>query len=159
MRGISFEIPNAYGKYLLELLDGLHIKEWTWKIGAGESYVIERDTLEKPLIPNKPLFSTACLLDGEELHRNISMDDYYLIFVDLKAFSKTSYVRDIATYQEFVASDCQFVLLIVDCSFVTIYAKDQNTIQHLFLKATANGYENTEYITDENDGRTTLIAF
>lgn len=40
MRGISFENPNVYGKYLLELLDGLDIKEWIWRIGAGESYVI-----------------------------------------------------------------------------------------------------------------------
>ncbi|SES44938.1 DUF2691 family protein [Psychrobacillus sp. OK032] len=159
MRGISFEIPNAYGKYLLELLDGINIKEWTWKIGSGESYVIQRDTLGKPLFPTQPLFSTTCLLAGDELHKNISVDDYYLIFVDLKAFSKTSNVRDITTYQEFIESDCQFVLLIVDCSYVTIYAKDQNTIQHLFLKAKANGYENTEYITDANDGRTTLIAF
>lgn len=87
------------------------------------------------------------------------MDDYYLIFVELKAFSKTSNVGDITTYQEFIGSDCQFVILIVDCSYVTLYAKDQNTVKHLFLKAIANGYENTEYIADENDGRTTLIAF
>ena len=153
MRGISFEIPNAYGKYLLELLDGLDITEWTWKIGDGESYVIQKDAL------GEPLFSNDCLLDGDELGRIISMDDYYLIFVDLKAFSKTSSVRDITTYQEFMESDCQFVILIVDCSYVTIYAKDQHTVQHLFLKAIANGYENTEYITDENDERTTLIAF
>ena len=70
---------------------------------------------------------------GKELHKEISNDDYYLIFVDLKAFSRTSYVREIATYQEFVESDCQFVLLIVDSSFVTIYAKDQITIKQIYF--------------------------
>ncbi len=92
MRGISFEIPNAYGKYLCEILDGINIKGLTWKIGGGESYFIENNTL------GPRLFSTI-LLTGEELHKEISKEDYYLIFVDLKGFPKKSDVREIATYQ------------------------------------------------------------
>ena len=51
MRGISFEIPNAYGKYLFEILDGINLKGLTWKIGGGESYFIENNTLGEPLFP------------------------------------------------------------------------------------------------------------
>jgi hypothetical protein len=152
VRGISFEIPNAYGKYLFEILDGTNIKGLIWKIGGGESYFIENNTLGNPLFP------TTCILDGERLHKEISKEDYYLIFVDLKGFPKKSDVREIATYQEFVESECQFVLLLIDSSYVTIYSKDQITIKHIFSKAVTAGYKNIEYITDENDERTTLIA-
>ncbi|MFJ7661074.1 DUF2691 family protein [Lysinibacillus sp. NPDC097162] len=153
MRGISFEIPNAYGKYLLEILDGINLKGLTLKIGGGESYFIENNTLGDPLFPN------ISVLNEEGLYKQISREDYYLIFVDLKGFPKKSDVREIETYQEFVESECTFVLLLVDSSYVTIYSKDQVTVKHLFSKAITAGYENIEYITDENDTRTTLIAF
>lgn len=153
MRGVSFEIPGAYGKYLFDILDDINIKELHWKIGGGESYFIENNTL------GDPLFSTTCILSGEELHKEISKEDYYLIFVDLKGFPKKSDVREIATYQEFVESECKFVLLVVDTGYVTIYSKDQVTIKHLFSKAVTAGYKNIKYLTDENDLTTTLIAF
>lgn len=153
MRGLSFEIPNAYGKYLFEILDGTNIKGLTWKIGDGESYFVENNTLGNPLFP------TTCILDGEGLYKDISKQDSYLIFVDLKGFLKKSDVREIATYQEFVESECQFVLLLVDSSYVTIYSKDQITIKNIFAKAVSAGYKNIEYITDENDERTALIVF
>lgn len=153
MRGLSFEIPNAYGKYLFEILDGTNIKGLTWKIGDEESYFVENNTLGNPLFP------TTCILDGQELYKEISKQDSYLIFVDLKGFLKKSDVREIATYQEFVESECQFVLLLVDSSYVTIYSKDQITIKNIFAKAVSAGYKNIEYITDENDERITLRAF
>lgn len=68
-------------------------------------------------------------------------------------------MRELATYQEFAESECQFVLLIVDSSYVTIYSKGQITSKHLFSKAITAGYKNLEYITDENDEIKTLIAF
>ena len=153
VRGISFEIPNAYGKYLFEILDGINLKGLTWKIGGGESYFIENNTLGDPLFPN------ISVLNEEGLYKEISREDYYLIFVDLKGFPKKSDVREIATYQEFVESECIFVLLLVDSSYVMIYSKDQITIKHIFSKAVTAGYKNIEYITDENDTSTTLIAF
>ncbi|MER2262134.1 MAG: DUF2691 family protein [Psychrobacillus sp.] len=153
MRGISFEIPNSYGKHLWEILESINIRELTWKIGDGESYFIENNTLGNPLFPN------SSSLNGEELWEQISKKDYYLIFVDLKGFPKGSDLREVATYLEFIESECQFVILLVDCSDVIIYSKDQLAIQHIFSKALAAGYKNIEYITDENDTNSTLIAF
>lgn len=153
MRGISFEIPNKYGNHLMEILECINIKELTWAIGGGESYFIEHNTL------GNPLFSTTPVLNGEALYEQISKKDYYLIFVDLKAFPKEEDVREIATYQQFMDSECKFVLLLVDSSYVMIYSKELLTIEHLFTKAVTAGYTNIEYITDENDTNTTLIAF
>lgn len=153
IRGITFEIPNAYGKYLFDIISDLNLNRLAWRIGGGESYQIENNALGKPLFP-----STG-LVNGETLYENISQDDYYLVFVDLKAFPNLSDVKEIATYPEFIESDCQFVLLIVDSSYVIIYSKDQNIIHQLYSKAISAGYENIKYITEENDEYTTLIAF
>lgn len=153
MRGISFEIPNKYGKYLLEILDSINLREFTWRIGDGESYFINNNQL------GTPLFLNSSILDGDKLYENITKEDYYLLFVDLKGFTKKADVREVATFEEYMESECQIVVLIIDSSYVTIYAKNQDTLRNIFAKAVAAGYEKIEYITHENDTRTRLIAF
>jgi len=153
IRGLTFEIPNGYGKYLFEILSDLELNGLNWRIGGGESYIIENNTLGEPLFPS------LCTVNGETLSELISKEEYYLIFVDLKAFANKLDVKEIATYQEFVESECQFVLLVVDSSYVTIYSKKQYIIKQLFSMGVNAGYKNVKYITDENDSNTTLIAF
>ena len=153
MRGISFEIPNAYGKYLFEILENIEITEFIWRIGGGEAYYVEPNKLETSLLP------TGSIIDGKTLNNIISKKDYYLIFADLKGFTKEEDVREIETYEEFLESNCQFVLLVVDSSWIYIYSKDPTIIKQLHSNAVAAKYENIKYLTDENDTLTTLIAF
>lgn len=68
-------------------------------------------------------------------------------------------MQAIATYEDFLISQCEIVLLIVDSSYVTIYVKDQYVTERLYRKAVQNGYENIAYITDHNDPRTALTLF
>lgn len=153
MRGISFEIQNKYGKQLADVLKEINISRWHWRIGGGEAYVIENGTL------GKSLFDPITTLTGDELSKRISENEYYVIFTDLKAFKNVESVIEIDTYEAFLDSDCQFVLLLVDSSYVTIYSKDTTIISSLYNQALAANYENVEYITDENDERITLIAY
>ena len=153
MRGISFEIPNAYGRYLFEILDYIEITEFIWRIGGGEAYYVEKNELDTSLLP------TGSIVDGNTLKNIISKKDYYLIFADLKGFTKEEDVREIGTYQEFLGSKCQFVLLVVDSSWIYIYSKDPDIIKQLHSNAVAAKYKNIKYLTDENDTLTTLIAF
>lgn len=153
MRGITFEIPNAYGRYLFEILHGIDIHKFTWKVGDGEAYYVENNTLKDSL------FLHTYQLNSMQLFREISKEDYYLIFADLKGFPIGGILKEINTYQDFVESDCQFVLLVVDSSYVTIYSKNKNTIKQLFSNAENAGYKNISYITDENDQNSTLVAF
>ena len=153
VRGISFEIPNAFGKYLYEILDKIEITEFIWRIGGGEAYYVEANKLDTTLLPS------GSIVDGNTLKNIISKKDYYLIFADLKGFTKEEDVREIATYQEFLESKCQFVLLVVDSSWIYIYSKDPDIIKQLHSNAVAGKYENINYLTDENDTLTTLIAF
>ncbi|WP_407944606.1 DUF2691 family protein [Paenibacillus swuensis] len=51
------------------------------------------------------------------------------------------------------------VLLVVDSSYVTVYCKDNKILDDLYLNAIDKGFENVEYITDENDFRTRLSVW
>ncbi|SET71439.1 Protein of unknown function [Oceanobacillus limi] len=154
MRGLSFEIPNTYGKFLYDILGEMDFSRFVWYVQGVESYIMDGNDLSEKL-----LFPTTAILDGEKLKQKVSSEAYYLIFADLKAFPHESDVSEITTYQEFVTSNCQFVLLVVDSSYVSIYAKDQKMIQQLYANAQAAGYENIEFTTEENDKQTTLQAF
>ena len=153
MRGLSFEIPNGHGQYLFDILNAFDFKQYVWKTGGEEAYYIENGELGIPLFPKPHVYT------GEALYKTISKTDYYVIFADLKAFPDPLHVKDITTYEEFLNSRCEFVLLLVDCSYVTIYAKNPEVITALYAKAIDSAYENVAYITDENDSRTTLVAF
>ena len=153
MRGLSFEIPNEYGQYLFNILNAFDFKQYVWKTGGEEAYYIENGEL------GIPLFLKPHVYTGEGLYKSISETDYYVIFADLKAFPNPLLVKEITTYEEFLNSQCEFVLLIVDCAYVTIYVKSPEVLTAVYAKAIASEYENVAYITDENDSRTTLVAF
>jgi len=153
MRGLSFEIPNQYGRYFYDILEDININKYFWKSGDGEAYNIENNELGAAMFPHPYTYN------GEDFYNQISAKDYYVIFADLKAFKEKTQVQAIATYEDFLISQCEIVLLIVDSSYVTIYVKDQYVTERLYRKAVQNGYENIAYITDEIDLRTTLNSF
>lgn len=153
-RGITFNIPNAYGSYLGDILRPFDVAAFHWYNGAEESYLVDKGTLGKPLFPEQT-FS----MDGFLLKEIIENHRYYVISADLKAFPQDSEVINIQSYEEYVNSDCKLVLLVVDSVYVTIYCKDQEKLKELYLHACSLGYSNIEYTTDKNDYRTRLSVW
>lgn len=72
----------------------------------------------------------------------------------MKAFPQGKDIVEVKTYQEFLNSDCQLVLLVADSSFVIIYCKNRKMAEDLFNNAKDRGYDHVKYITDANDART-----
>ncbi|WP_035432110.1 DUF2691 family protein [Bacillus sp. UNC322MFChir4.1] len=152
-RGIRFEIPNEYGSLLGEVLKPIDITVFSWRIGDGESYIVENDQLGKELFSED-----RDSIDGAELKNLLEGNQYYMIFADLQAYLKGEF-SDIDTYEDFIGSKCHLVLLVVDCSYVTIYCKNKKDLELLYDNARDCGFENVEYITDENDTRTRLSVW
>ncbi|ENQ3107278.1 DUF2691 family protein [Bacillus cereus] len=152
-RGIRFEVPNEYGSLLGEVLKPIDITVFSWRIGDGESYMVENDQLGKGLFSED-----RNIIDGVELKNLLEGNEYYIIFADLQAYLKGEF-SDIDTYEEFIGSKCQLVLLVVDCSYVTIYCQNKKDLELLYDNARDCGFENVEYITDENDTRTRLSVW
>ncbi|PEJ59931.1 hypothetical protein CN692_03895 [Bacillus sp. AFS002410] len=153
-RGISFEIPNQYGQFLAEILKPVYINDFNWFITGEESYLVVEEELGEHLFPEE-----IKVYNGQELDEVLKNHEYYLLFVDLKAFPKNTKSIDIKTYEEFLSSDCQLCLLIVDCIYTEIYCKDLNLIEKLHVNALKNNYGNVSYITDTNDSRTRLSCW
>jgi len=98
-------------------------------------------------------------MKGQDLSETLKSRVYYIIFANFKAYLKGEIIKDVLTYEEFLNSQCQLVLLLVDSLYVTIYCKDEKILNDLYLNGVRKGYENVEYITDENDFRTSLSVW
>jgi Protein of unknown function (DUF2691) len=140
IRGITFEIPNEPGIFLGNIFKPVEIALFNWKSRGGESYLVKDNQLGEPLFPENEM-------DGLLLQEVIENDCYYVIFIELIAYPKGKQVRDIETYDDFINSECQLVLLIVDSSFTTIYCKNKEILERLYNNAIVQGFDQVQYIT------------
>ena len=134
------------------MLSPIDIASYSWFVGGEESYRVKNSALDQPLFPE------ATEMDGETFSDSIHQDEQYLIFVNVKAFSKEP-VKDIETYEAFRDSHCDLALLIVDSTFVDMYCKDQQMIESLYTHALSRSFEDVAYLTDTNDTKTSLTVW
>ncbi|WP_151735203.1 DUF2691 family protein [Paenibacillus tengchongensis] len=154
-RGITFKLPHQDGHFLADMLKPVDVAAYHWYNGGEEAYYVERkDNGDQSLFPEQ-VFG----MDGAELKEIIGNHEYYAFFVDLKAFPKDKEVVNVETYEEYVSSDCQLVLLLADSVYVTIYCKNQAKLKALYDNAISQGYNKVEYVTDDNDARTGLSVW
>jgi hypothetical protein len=150
-RGITFEIPNEYGDWLANILKPIDCTKYNWLIGPGEEYKV----VENELVSLFP--ANIHTVDGQTLLEFIKTESsQYIIYMDLKAFSTGKKVMNLETFEDFLHSDCQLVLLIVDCTHTTIYCKDPEILDRLYLNAKELKLDSLTYITSDNDFRTRL---
>ncbi|MFP3357523.1 DUF2691 family protein [Planococcus sp. SIMBA_143] len=152
-RGISFELPNDYGSFFKDILHPINIKAFKWHIDNVEAFASRNGSHTNDLFPHN-----TEQLTGSELKEVIETERAYVIFAELRAFQGpvTSHPE---TYEEFVASDCQLVLLIVDTIYTTIYCKDQQMLHALYENAHSFGFRDLEYLNEQNDARTRLSVW
>ncbi|UVB77266.1 DUF2691 family protein [Bacillus subtilis] len=151
-RGVSFQIPNEYGNFLWRILQPVEIANYRWQT-SGESYFVVEGELD-----DEELFHDYEIVEGAVFEQQLKTNQYYTIFVELKAFPYGKMVNQVNTYEEFADSDCELVLLIADNSYVSIYCKNKKFIEKLYFNALQNDFEDVQFITDENDTRTSLTV-
>ncbi|MBY0200505.1 DUF2691 family protein [Priestia megaterium] len=81
-----------------------------------------------------------------------------MIFADLKAYPKET-ISEIEIYEEFIESDYELVLLVVDSCYTTVYCKDKEKLELLYRNAQAYEFKDVQYVTEKNDTRTRLTAW
>lgn len=153
-RGIHFKIPNTYGSFLGEILKPMEVSNFDWIIREEESYFVVGDTLGDSLFPEMIIG-----MNREELQKLIDNYKYYLIFANLKAYPKGAQITDVITYEDYMLSDCQMVLLVIDSIYVAVYCKDLEKVEGLYNHIKRQRFQSLEYITDENDTRTKLSVW
>lgn len=145
-RGISFKL-KPINHALWQILKCINVEKYNW-------YNIESQN-EVWANYNGGIGLEKNYYDGKSFLQNIT-SDHYIIFIKLQAYLKDGKFFDIHTYDEFIKSDCQIILLINDCEFVEIYLKDQHDINILYHHMMEMGFKDIKYISDINDGRTKM---
>jgi len=156
IRGISFKILDQWDKNLENILAGIEIEKYDWKVYfhlayfKNEKVLYERYTsLDRPIIEDREY-------EGDTFRKLVNNIDYLLVALDMKVYYPGSEGKDVETYEEYLESDCQMAVLCCDWYYYEIYAKDREITDRIKKNCEANGYENIQYITDENDGRTRM---
>lgn len=104
-----------------DVLKPIDISTFSWRVTPVESYLVVNDELDI----DKDLFETDNeIMEGADLKNLLENNVYYIIFADLQAYPKGK-VSEIETYEEFVESECELVLFVVDSCYTVIYCKDK----------------------------------
>jgi len=161
IRGIHCQIPNQYADYLNRIFNGVDLSGFTWQICQGEFLFFDNteNRLRKDFFPDP-------LLSGDRFLECIARPEYYMVFACIQAYpsgSSDSGIEDpvtldsspyIQTYEDFLSSQYQVILLCTDSVHIDIYLKDtalMNMAERIFKYCVQSGFHNIAYITHDSD--------
>ena len=137
MLGISFEIENKYDNYLCKILDGI-TSSFDNIMVSGEVFDKNGNSLFKKNIYTKDEFESI-----------IKKGDYYIVFLSLAIYDKTSnmsYILDLSCYKK-----CKPKLYsqVCDSIFVSLYSFNDDVICKAKSNAIKNHFDKIEDATYE----------
>lgn len=138
MIGWSFRIPNKYGHVLSQIFHGIPIEKFTWRIDEDDIFT----TLDKEVCC---LFSSPTL-NGIEFKEKISLPSYYTFFAKLQAYPNTKNIQELITFEDYMNSSCELIVLITDGEFTEVYAKNQSYLEKIKENIIKYKFENKEPI-------------
>ena len=150
VRGIRCSIPNKQGQYLGTILAPIDVAKYMWKVGNSEAYFVEQNHFTESFFSDDDYEHG---IGGTDLRGKFLNYSYYTIFIDLQGYPSEEFVT-IKTYDDFLKSDCEIIILLTDCTYFDIYCKDPLLIEKMYNHVKAQQFEDLHYLTEENDGRT-----
>lgn len=145
IRGVSFKIPQTVSDTLWQILQCCNTDIYNWQVIKSQEEVWSESGEED--------FFSEDYYKGYDFTKHIH-SNHYIIFLKLQAYLNQDEYENINTYDEFLKSNCQLLLLVYDCEFVEIYIKNQSCAGNVFQNAIDKNFENVAYITENNDYRT-----
>ena len=148
MLGIYLNIPNGYGCYIDQIFKSIDVSKYKWDIitddifGGGD--IEGRHGL---FFQNQESQEMPDFIDGETFKETISVNNYYILFADFKAYPPESRRSKIKSLDDFMNSDCEIVFLCADCSSVVCFCKNINVLVQIHSNCEYFNFENIEPIT------------
>lgn len=136
MLGIRFEIKNEWDSILNKIFYEVDFSECVWKIVEDDVHGKELDR-----------FFSKDEYSNDEFMKIIK-EEHYPVALNLQMFLKSKMGENVYSYNEFLKSSCQLVLIIVDNIFVDIYAKNENVLKKIHDNAVHFGFTDVIYIND-----------
>ena len=127
---------NKYSNYLYKIFRNTNVRHYYWDV-ITDGTIINRENMEQNIF-------TKDVLSGDEFLDCIKHKDYYLIFVDLKAYSRKDDIREITTFSEFLESNCKIIFLCVDTVECTVICKDIQTLEIIYNNCLEDAFISVE---------------
>ena len=121
MLGISFEIENKYDNYLCKILDGI--------ISSFDNIMVNGEAFDKNgnSLFNKDIYTK------DEFESIIKNGDYYIVFLSLTIYDKTSnmsYISNLSCYKKYKP---KLYLSVCDSIFVSLYSFNDNIVSTISI--------------------------
>ena len=140
LRGVSFKIPNQYGKYLKDILNLVEQKE------LEKCLIVQSEVYDKKMrnLLHCGIYHFTDLLE--------KVEESYINYLNLQIWGEIplKQLKEVSNYQDFITSACIIVILIYDCEFVEIYSKNPDV---LLTKCQKRYGDNCAGIYKDNDSR------
>jgi len=149
MIGLNIRVKNATDNFLYKIFNGIDLSGYIWEIAEDDIMCIKNGEHTQGLFNSN-------IMNGEEFLSCISIDDYYMIFADIKAYPVGYNYSEIDSYEDYLISDCQIILLCADSTFIDFYSKDMTILEKVYENCINYGLEEVTTFTEENDSRTRM---
>lgn len=137
MLGISFEIENKYDNYLCKILDGV--------TSSFDNIMVSGEVLDK----NGDSLFKKNIYTKNEFESIIKKEDYYIVFLSLAIYDKTSnmsYISNLSCYKKYKP---KLYLQVCDSTFVSLYSFNDNIVCKAKGNAIKNHFDKIEDATYE----------
>jgi hypothetical protein len=149
MIGLDIMVKNSTDNYLYKIFSGIDLTKYIWEISSDEILYSENG------VDYQKLFDKS-LISGDEFIKCISKESYYMIFSDIKAYPVGSKLTNITTYEDYLKSDCEIILLCADVKFIDFYSKSNEILKKVYKNCINNKFEQVTTITENNNSRTKI---
>ena len=141
MIGIEFIYKTTYQKVVYELLKGINFDDYNYHIVENEIIVETKDNMRLP-----------SNIIGKCFLNYFNKEDYFINFLNLQIYKKNVEPKTIKTYDDFLSSNCEMILLITDNKFIEFYFKDEK-LRNIILENLGSLDIKYDIKTKETDGR------
>ncbi|PGB95055.1 DUF2691 family protein [Bacillus toyonensis] len=150
--GINFVVPQdtQFHISVLDLLKNYNFQDYLWQIDDADVFIY--DSFGN--ITDEPLFENKRFLNGNKMGDILKNKNFDSIFFTICTFpdTKKSNPTWIRTAADFLNTDCEFILSIVDGFDIRILCKDKDLLKALYQHVQNLGYVGIEYLTENNSG-------
>lgn len=137
--GITFESKNEYNYFLHKILENISIISYTWEM--SEDTIISNTNNE---------FKLDNLMIGHEIFNKL-LPNYYIIFMKLCAYSNSQDKKrneSIKNYSDFLSSDCEICIMVIDTVYYTIYCKDEKVLDLIYKNLKKYEFYSIQYLSN-----------
>lgn len=138
MKGIEFSGCHSY----TDLFKGIGMDDYDWYIYDDE------------IIVNQSQYKIEGAISSEALQTLFADSGNVILFMNLQAFPKGTTKKRVYDYEDYVSSDCAFVVLVTDASCFEIYTKTDADFLRFVKNAEDCQGKDITVKTENDDART-----